>query len=293
MKSLFRWGALLGIASASIIAQPPFGQQMSAHALPEPQVMQILSTVPVFTLVNSKGQTLTATQPNPRDPKKPLQVYLFYIDRRDAEAALAAMRKNNPTLAKTTQVGVVPLNSALQIAIESSKKPANNIKVEILPNRSQMDAALAMLRQNGSIRDQGGQLVDKAGKPVSLSAPLFFVTNNKSEPLGLQRTFKENGKDKVVNVFPFFFSKQDAQAALELSRKQDGKLANSTKIETTLLSGLVNFLFTNNDPTTAQLELVPPRDSVEFIQGLRTNTPAPNRPTVGGAQPPAPAARPQ
>jgi hypothetical protein len=46
MKQLSRWIAILGMTSATILA-PALARQLPAQALPEPQVMQILS-VPMF-----------------------------------------------------------------------------------------------------------------------------------------------------------------------------------------------------------------------------------------------------
>jgi hypothetical protein len=285
MKQLSRWIAILGMTSATILA-PALGRQLPAQALPEPQVMQILS-VPMFVITDAKGEPLASQIPDPRNKSKQIQRLLFFVSPQDAQEALNFLRTKDPKVGNSAKVTLTSLSSILQFA----KQNANaGINTQVLPNSTQLQAAVALLRQSGDIKEQGGQLVGKDGKPFPLSAPLFFVTNNQNEPIGLQRTIKENGKDKVVTAFPMFFSKQDAQMILDQSRKQDPKLVSTTKIHVAMLAGVMNFLLTNNDPATAQVELVPPRESREFLQRQGGGRPPAAAP--GGRPPAAPGARP-
>jgi hypothetical protein len=131
--------------------------------------------------------------------------------------------------------------------------------------------------------------VGKDGKPFQVSVPLFFIADAQtSAPLGLQRTVKENGQDKVINAFPFFFSKQDAQNILDQSRKQDPSLNGKTKIEVAMLPNIVSFLLSSNEPSASQFRLIPPRESLEFLQSQPPAAPG----AAPGAVPALPPVRP-
>ena len=59
MKSLIRLGAVLGIVASSLIS--PSLKDMSALALPEKEVLQKLTPVPVFTITDQNGSPLVAS----------------------------------------------------------------------------------------------------------------------------------------------------------------------------------------------------------------------------------------
>jgi nickel transport protein len=278
MKLLSRWIAILGITSASFVG-PALARQLSALALPEPQVMQILSTVPVFVLTDAKGTPLASTVPDPKDASKKVQLINFFVSPKDAQDVLNTLRTKNPTVGNTSKIMPTSLGAIAQFAKQNA---GANVSTQVLPSRVQLEAAVAMLRQSGEVKEQGGQLIGKDGKPVQLSTPLFFVSNTKNEPVGIQTTVKENGKDKVVTSVPFFFSQQEAQTLLERLRKQDPSQASTTKIQVASLTSIVNFLMTSNDPAAGQLELVPANEALEFLQ----------RQQPGGAAPPTAPARP-
>jgi hypothetical protein len=301
MKFLSRWVAILGIASASLV-YPAMGKHMSAYALPEQQAIQIFSSVPMFMITDAKGDPLVSTVPDPRDKTKKIQNLNFFVSPQDAQEALNRIRAKNPTIGSSAKITLTSLGNIFEFA---KKNASANVKTQVLPSRAQLDAAMALLRQSGEVRDQGGQLVGKDGKPFPMSTPLFFVANNQNQPIGLERTIKENGKDKVVTSLPFFFSKQDAQNVLDQARKQDPKMAANTKINVTMLTNIMGAVLTSNDPSTGQFELVPPRESIEFMQrqqpaggaapaGRPSAAPAAPRPQAPAANPSpaAPAAPP-
>jgi hypothetical protein len=290
MKLLSRWVAIVGITSASLLG-PALGRQMSAQALPEQQVMQMLAPVPLFMITNPKGEPLAAALPDPKDKSKQVSIFLFFVSQQDAQKALTDFKTQNPAVGGSSKVSPISLSAAVQFAMRLQKTPGSNMGVEIVPSRAQLDAAVALLRQDGDVKDQGGQLVGKDGKPAQISVPLFFIADAQtSAPLGLQSTIKENGKDKVISSFPFFFSKEDLQAILEQSRKQDPTLASKTRIKVAMLPSILNILLTNNDPNLGQFELVPSAEARTFIQSLPR--PAAGQPPARPAAPPSAPARP-
>jgi hypothetical protein len=287
MKLLARWGAILGIASASLIG-PSIGRQMSALALPEPQVMQILSSVPMFMITNAEGKPLAATVPNPQDKTKQIQVYSFFVNPQDAQQVVESLRTSKPDVGRVARVTPTALSGVVQFAMQNAKQPNSTVGVEIVPNRAQLNSAIEILRQSGTLIDKGGQLTTKDGKPFQVSTPVFFVADSKtSNPLGAETTVKENGQDKKVRFVPFYFNRQEAQTVLEQSRKQDPALASSTKIDVVMLDTVVATLMNSNDPTVSQFQLVPSRESIEFIKRQPNSGGRPAAPTAPGTRPPA------
>jgi hypothetical protein len=285
MKLLSRWVAILGIASTTLV-YPALGKHMSAQALPEQQALQILSTVPLFMITDSKGEPLVAAVPDPKDKNKQIQRLNFYVSPKDAQDALNYLRTSNPAVGSNAKIAPMSLNSVLEF---NRKNAAAGVMTQVLPSRAQVDAAVAMLRQNGDVKDQGGQLVGKDGKPFQISTPLFVVTDAQNDPIALQTKVNENGKPKLVSSFPFFFSKQDAQLLLDQLRKRDPKLASTTKINVTMLTSVISTLFSNNSPTTAQVELVAANESLQYLQRLQGGGAPPARPAAAPGSRPAPA----
>jgi hypothetical protein len=292
MKLLSRWVAVLGIASASLV-YPAMGRQMSAQALPEQQVMQILSSVPLFMITNQEGAPVVAVVPSPQDKTKKVELYNFYVRQQDAQTALDALRTNQPDVGKVARISPVPLSRAVQFAMENAKKPNPSIAMQVVPGSDQLSAAISMLRQQGELVDKGGQLTTKDGKPFTPSAPLFYVMDSKTRGfLSFERTVKENGQDKKVQTIPFFFSQQDAQTILDQSRKQNPAQASTTKIEVISLENFINILLSNNEPAVGNFRIEAPRDSWEFLQRMQQSAPAGGQPPAGRPAAPRPQAPP-
>jgi hypothetical protein len=292
MKLLSRWVAVLGIASASLV-YPAMGRQMSAQALPEQQVLQILSSVPLFMITNQEGAPLVDMIPNPQDKTKKVELYNFYVRQQDAQTVLDALRAKQPDVGKVARISPVPLSRAVQLAMENAKKPNPSIAMQILPGSDQLNAAISMLRQQGELVDKGGQLTTKDGKPFNPTAPLFYVMDSKTRGfLSFEGTVKENGQDKKVQTIPFFLSQQDAQSILEQSRKQNPTQASTTKIEVMSLDNFINILLSNNEPAFGNFRILAPRDSIEFVQRMQQSAPAGGQPPAGRPTTPA-APRPQ
>ena len=83
MKSLVRLGAILGIVGSTLLGPSPIGN--IALALPEPQIVEKLDTVPVFTIADAQGVPVvnSVTQ---QGQSTPISVGLIFISQRDAQS---------------------------------------------------------------------------------------------------------------------------------------------------------------------------------------------------------------
>jgi Tic22-like family len=267
MKKFVHWAAILGLVGGSVIG-PALTQQMSALALTETQVFEQLKQVPLFMLTNQEGQPLTYSAPNPANPAdktKQVQVYTFFVSQLDAQAALTSLKTSKPDLGKLAKVTPAALSGVLQFALEG-KKQNSNVGVDIVPNRQQLDSAVTLLKQSGELVDKAGKLVTKAGQPFPGGTPLFYVADSKTGgPIAVEITSQQNGQKKTLRVVPFYFSNQDLQAELAQAKKTRPELATTTKVSVVMLDTLMSTMLSNNDPSISQFQLVPARDSIDYI----------------------------
>lgn len=282
MKRLVRWAAILSLVSGSLMG-PSLARQMSAFALPEKQVFEQLKNVPLFMLSNQQGQPLTYSAPNPTDKTKQVQIFTFFVSQQDAQAALTSLKTSKPDLGKLAKITPASLSGVLQFALEG-KKQNSNVGVDIVPNRQQLDSAVTLLKQSGELVDKAGKLVTKAGQPFQGGTPLFYVVDSKTGgPIAVEVTSQENGQKKTLRVVPFYFSNQDLQTELAQAKKVRPELATTTKVSVVMLDTLMSTMLSNNDPSISQFQLVPARDSVDFIlkqqPGAAGANPAPTSPT--------------
>jgi hypothetical protein len=265
MKALVRWGAILSLVSSTVVG-PSLAQQMSAIALPESQVIEQLSEVPLFVLTDQKGAPFSRTFTNPNDKTKQITFFPFYVSQQDAQLSLDTLKSKQPEVGKIARVTPVSLGKVIQFALENQKKKAN-VSIEIIPSKAQMNSAIALLKQSGKIVDKGGQLATKEGKPFDIGTPLFYVADAKTgAPVGLTASVKDkNGQTKTDTFIPLYFDKQDLQTTLDGLKKQQPNLATTTRIDVWSLTDLVGMLLNSNDPSTSKLQLVPSKDSFNYV----------------------------
>jgi nickel transport protein len=257
MKSMVHLGARLGLVGSAMIGSSLIGS-MQVLALPQEQILQKLGPVPVFTITDNKGAPLVASQPNRQNQGSLAGVF---INQKDAQAFVAQLKTKNPNLAKSVRVVPVSLGEVYKLDQSNQNKP-NSLDIAYVPSKQQVDAALALLRQNGQ-------------KVNSFSGtPLFVAKAGKKEGY---LTIKQANQQ----VIPFFFNKEELQTMLERFKKQQPSLASTVKIQVVNLEGVLKTLQTGKDQELNQIMLIPPRESIEFVRSLQ---PAPaqnqNRPAA-------------
>jgi nickel transport protein len=97
MKSLMRWGAVLGLVGSALLGSTLSGN-MQALALPEEQILQKLKSVPVFAITDAQGAPLIASRTN--QGKQTLETGVF-INQQDAQEFVEKLKTKNPQLAQS------------------------------------------------------------------------------------------------------------------------------------------------------------------------------------------------
>lgn len=253
MKSMSRWGAL-GVAGSAIIGSSLIGITQ-ALALPQEQIVKKLGPVPVFTITDNKGAPLVASVPSQQNQQgaqnrqSQTSVAGVFINQSDAQAFVEDLKKKNPELAKT--VRVVPVSLAEVYKLDQGEGKPNSLDIAYVPSKQQVDAALTVMRQSGQ-----------------KNANQFNGT-----PLFVARAGKEKGyltvKQADQQVIPFFFNKDELQSMLERFKKQQPNLASTVEIQVVNLEGVLQTLQTRNDKQLNQIMLIPPQESIKFVQSLQ------------------------
>lgn len=247
MKSIFRLGAI-GVVGSAIIGST-LGVNLRASALPQDQIVQKLGSVPVFTITDSKGAPLIASQPN---QKNQAGVAGVFISQKDAQAFVEQLKKKDPRLGTTVKVVPVSLGEVYKLDQANQNKP-NSIDVAYVPTKQQVDAAVTLLRQTGQKANQ------------FRGTPLFVARAGK--PLGYLTV-----KQGTQQVIPFFFNKEELQRMLERFKQQQPNIASTVNIQVVNLEGMLQTLQTRNDKDLSQIVLVPPQESVQFVRSLQPAT---------------------
>ncbi|WP_298614687.1 Tic22 family protein [uncultured Thermosynechococcus sp.] len=262
MKRLAHLGVLAGLVSSLWLA-PALSRHDIATALPEEQVLRILSNVPIFMITNDKGEPLTVEIPNPKDRNKKIQVFTFFVNQQDAQTALNGIKTQQPEVGRVARVSAAALSGAVKIALESQKNPA--IGVDIVPSKPQLEAAVNLLKQSGDLVERDGKILTKDGQPFMGGTPLFFLADSKTgNPIAIEAQMRENGQTRTQRFIPFYFDKAQLQREVDQARQQRPELAKDTGIRVVMLDNLVTTMLSTNDPVAGQIQLVQTPEAIQF-----------------------------
>lgn len=254
MKRWTLWGRRLGIAGSILLGS----LVTAAHqvlALTDEQVAERLRSVPVFAITTPEGAPLVNTVS--RDGQQ-VAVAEVYMSPEDAEAFLEGLRQANPDLAD--QVSIKPLSLGeifrlLAAAPEGSSVP----RFSLVPFEDQVQAAVTLLQQQGTSVEE------------FVGVPIFYAESTQSGGGYLTIT---QGESQVI---PLYFNQQDVQSLLTRVSEANPSLANTMQVQVTTLESLINVLRSDDDPTLNNIFLVPPTESLQYIQqefGEQTAPPA-------------------
>ncbi len=234
---------LLGNTLALALSQP-------AHALDDKAVLQRMDRIPVFTLINDKGQPVVATPPKGAKTNA-TQIIYFFLGKQELSNFQKIVQKSDPNSAKTLKPKAITLKQAMELGKEYKK---NKVTIEINPLQSSLNYALKLAQEK-----------DKKLK-VYPGVPIFTLTD-KAEKNSL--SIKQNGQA----IQPFFFDSRDAEKTLGELKKKNPDLAKNTRISVRPFQDIFAILKQMKDVKQAnQIAIVPSSESLLYARSL---TPAP------------------
>ncbi|NJM78321.1 MAG: hypothetical protein HC852_24260 [Acaryochloridaceae cyanobacterium RU_4_10] len=272
MRSLVKLGLTLsllgGAVVGSVVVKTP-----TAMAIPEADALKRLDPIPVFAVANQDNVPILGSVANPKDKSKQIQFMTFYMSQQDAQGLVTMLKSQKPDIGKNAKVITLSMRQAYDIKIKNKDK-AESLVIEFQPSKQQVDAAIAVLKQNGQdVKD-------------FKDIPAFYAIGGADKGL----LTIEQGKNKVI---PFYFNKQDLQGMLDQLKQKDPKLSSTTTVQVTSLSQLVSALMKDNSAGIQQITLVPDRASLEYA--LQQQKAGGGAKPAAGAKPsaaPAPQAQP-
>lgn len=239
IKSAIRWSAKLGLIG-SIVLTSWFGQPGKVLALPEKDIIQTLSTVPVFTIADAQGAPLVAAG------EGDVKVAGIFISQKDANNFVAKLKQENPEIGNKVQVIPISLGEAYQLAVENSKQ-TDGLNFTYVPMQAQVESA----KQIPGAQYQGG-------------VPLFVARGGAdSGYLTVQREGQE--------YIPFFFEQAQINQMVTRFKQEQPSLASTVKIEVVPLEGIIATLQQSDNEILKKIMLVPSEESLQFLQSLSQN----------------------
>lgn len=265
MRSLydpFRLALVLTVLSTALHSQP-------AAALTEEQVVEKLNIVPVFTIIDPKGNPLIV---NVKDKtQKDVSVLPLFMDQKGVQDTYTNFKKDNATI-KDAQIGVISLGQAFKAIREEAKKKDNKVNFEFLTDPKTLSYALTLFKK-----------VD--AKATSFPGiPVFYAmgSDGKGKTKGYV-TFEKDGKQFV----PLFFSQADIERNIGDLKKTKPDLAKQMSIEVAPLDSVITAMLEGKNDTQLQtLTFVPALTAVQYVQSLQKTGKVPSAlPTTGASTP--------
>ncbi|MEM9135977.1 MAG: Tic22 family protein [Cyanobacteria bacterium P01_F01_bin.42] len=263
MKRIKNWAFTLGLAGSLLLGA---ASPRTAVALSEAEVMSRLTTVPVFTLVDDKGNPIVGSLPDAQQQPKP--VLLFFLNHKDALEQLSFFKKEKP--AEAEKVGIRLLSMKEVLESFDKIKDKSQVIFSIEPNTTQLQTAVNLLKTEGQLMDQAGKLVTKDGKAFVPDVPLFYPTTTGQDgksrflPLSVERVVE--GKKQTDSFVPFYLSKGDLDRDLQELMKQPTQ--NKVEVKVLMFNAFLSYLYNAKTPQEAPFRLIPSDESSKFVNSL-------------------------
>lgn len=229
---------LVALVSGSLLGSG-LAVPMPAEALDEAVIVDKLEQVPVFIILNSDGQPLTAAaEVNNVEVKVPV----VFLDGEAATTFLNRARQEDPSAA----IALVDLGTLFQETVLGDEDQTPLLYLPIVQER---DAALRIESDFQGV-------------------PLFIARQGQDGPY---LTITQNGE----TALPMFFSRNDLQTLLDRYRETNAAASNNIVVQVLSLEWLLAVMANSDDPALdAQLRQVRLFPSTAVLNYIRSQQPA-------------------
>lgn len=229
------------IVSGTVLASS-WLSPLPAEALSEEVIVDKLEQVPVFIILNSEGQPLTAAA---EANNQEVNVPVVFIDGETAETFLAQAQAED----QSATIALVDLGTLYQETHFSSE---SSTPLLYFPIVEELDAAMDMAENFQGV-------------------PLFIARQGESGPY---LTITQEGEASL----PMFFSRDDLQVLLDRYAETDAEAAREIVVQVLSLEWLLATMATNDDPELdAQLEQVRLFPSTDVLNYIRSQQAGPRQ----------------
>ncbi len=269
MKSFLSWGRKLGLVGGIVLGTLLAGS-LQVWALTNEQVMQRLRAVPVFTLANGEGAPLLAI---PTEGESRMPIASVFINRDDAQKFLDELKVSQPQAVEGITVVPVPLAKIYEYEVaQKDKAEAEQVRFAFLPDIQQVQAAQALIQQQG-------------GNQQFQGVPLFVAKESGADGGYL---VIQQGENQVI---PMFFEQAELEKLLAQLREVRPEMATGIEMQVVNLEGVIQTLQDSDNEELNRILLVPSQESIDFIRTLQGQQGAGQGAAPAGAAEPQPANR--
>ncbi|NJL87637.1 MAG: hypothetical protein HC886_19290 [Leptolyngbyaceae cyanobacterium SM1_1_3] len=242
MKSLIRRVAALGLVGGTLIGSLFVGG-LRALALTQEEIVNKLSTVPVFIIVDGQGRSLMASASSNGEE---VEVPLVFIDGEGAEGFLENAQQNEEPFAAEARVASIWLSD---LYAQAQSQGSETTDFAYIPASDELESAQA----------EAGE--DFAGVPL-------FVARLNGGYLPVQL-----GEETLV---PMFFSREDLQVLIDQFEQQNTSEEANIEVEVIPFEAVLQKMESPDNDELNQLlgavRLFPDSDVVEFIRNRQENS---------------------
>lgn len=219
---------------------------MPAFALGEEAIVNKLEQVPVFIILNSDGQPLTAAA---EVDNQEVKVPVVFIDGEAAQEFLARAQEEDPS----ATVALVDLGTLYQETVLSDDE---QVPLLYLPISNELETATELQSDFQGV-------------------PLFIAREGADGPY---LTINQDGQASL----PMFFSRNDLQTLLNRYEETNADATDNVVIQVLSLEWLLSMMISNDDPELdAQLDQVRLFPSTEVLNYIRTQAAEEGAPASG------------
>jgi len=198
-----------------------------AKGLTQDQVLERLSGIPVFTIVDDRNNPLLVD--NPQQSKKQAS---FYLGADEAEVMLNQFKTAYPEVGSKAKIITRSMKDIYQFMSQNRGK---NVAFKFVSKRSNIEAARSIWAAQGKPIDQVPEV------------PVFFATVQQANGQRLLTVDHNGGK-----IIPIFFDKSDLEGLLNRNRETVQKIIN---IQVTSLFQTLDSMITKNNQPNPEVEL--------------------------------------
>lgn len=212
-----------------------------ALAMTQEEIINKLQTVPVFLIVNSDGQPLTAAATVEENGGTEVKIPVVFTDVDTAEDFLAQAQEQD----QEARVVLVDLGTLFQEVETPDDAPPPLL---YLPDEQELAEATEIRSDFQGV-------------------PLFLARQGEDGPY---LSITMNGESSL----PVFFSRDDLQILLDRYRQDNPDDSAAISVEVLSLEWLIAAMASNQDPELdaqlGQIQLFPSTEMTEYIQGLQS-----------------------
>lgn len=221
----------MAIAGGALMAADP------ALALSEQEILEKLGSIPVFLIINSEGQSLTASVDG---EESSVEVPIVFLNSTEVEGFLDEAKSEGSEIAEGAQIAVLPLDEVYEEASSQLESPNSLFYV---PSANSVQQASQIAQQEV----QGVPLY----AAVDLEQERYLLTGD--------------------NTLPMFFSLADLQSQVSTLVESNPDIEDSIGVEVTTLETILSNMAADDPEIDQVLELVqfvPSSQTLQYLQSL-------------------------